>query len=65
MTQNPGIALMQMESALNVMQNSMVNEDGTFNLDEEFFRLFDELMQKLQETREIAQTLREKEQREH
>lgn len=65
MTQNPGIALMQIESALNVMQNSMVNEDGTFNLDEEFFRLFDELMQKLQETREIAQTLREKEQREH
>jgi len=64
-TQNPGIALMQIESALNVMQNSMVNEDGTFNLDEEFFRLFDELMQKLQETREIAQTLREKEQREH
>ena len=60
MTRNPGITLIQMESALNNMQNSMVNEDGSFNLDEEFFRLFDEIMIKLQETREIAESIRNK-----
>jgi hypothetical protein len=57
---NPGITVMQMESALNNMQNTMVTEDGKYNLDETFFELFDELMLKLQETRKIAQTLREK-----
>jgi len=61
MTGNPGITVMQMESALNNMQNTMVTEDGKYNLDETFFELFDELMLKLQETRKIAQTLREKE----
>ena len=50
-----------MESALNNMQNTMVNEDGSFNLDDTFFELFDELLIKLQETRAIAQTFREKE----
>jgi len=50
-----------MESALNNMQNTMVNEDGSYNLDETFFELFDDLMIKLQETRKIAQTLRESE----
>jgi len=50
---NPGITVMQMESALNNMQNTMVSEDGTFNLDA--------LMIKLKETREIAQSIREKE----
>ena len=59
MAGNPGITLMQMESALNNMQNTMVNEDGSFNLDDTFFELFDELMIKLQETREIAQSIRE------
>jgi len=38
----------------------MINEDGSFNLDDTFFELFDELMIKLQETREIAQSLRTK-----
>ena len=60
MTNNPAITVMQMESALNNMQNTMVKEDGTFNLDDTFFELFDELMIKLQETREIAQSIREK-----
>lgn len=59
MAGNPGITVMQMESALNNMQNTMVNEDGSFNLDDTFFELFDELMIKLQETREIAQSIRE------
>jgi len=61
MAGNPGITVMQMESALNNMQDTMVTEDGKYNLDETFFELFDELMIKLQETRKIAQTLREKE----
>ena len=59
MAGNPGITVMQMESALNNMQNTMVKEDGTYNLDETFFKLFDELMLKLADTRAIAQTLRE------
>ena len=61
MAGNPGITVMQMESALNNMQNTMVNEDGSFNLDDTFLELFDDLMIKLKETREIAQSLREKE----
>jgi len=61
MAGNPGISLIQMESALNNLQNTMINEDGSFNLDDMFFELFDELMLKLQETREIAQSIREKE----
>lgn len=64
MAGNPGITVMQMESALNNMQNTMVREDGKYNLDETFFELFDDLMIKLQETRKIAQTLREKEAKE-
>ena len=60
MVGNPGVTVMQMESALNNMQNTMVNEDGTFNLDDTFFELFDELMIKLQETRALAQNIREK-----
>ena len=63
MTQNPGITLIQMESALNNMQNTMVSEKGEYNLDETFFELFDDIMLKLQDTRAIAQTLREQEQR--
>ena len=61
MAGNPGITVMQMESALNNMQNTMVNEDGSFNLDDTFFELFDDLMIKLKETRDIAQSIREKE----
>lgn len=60
MAGNPGITVMQMESALNNMQNTMVNEDGSFNLDDTFFELFDELMIKLKETREIAESFRKK-----
>ncbi len=61
MAGNPGISLIQMESALNNLQNTMVNEDGSFNLDEMFFELFDDLMIKLSQTREIAQSIRESE----
>lgn len=61
MKNNPALTVMQMESALNNMQNTMVKEDGTFNLDDTFFELFDDLMIKLQETRKIAQELRGRE----
>jgi len=60
MNNNPALTLIQLESALNHMQNTMVAEDGTFNLDDEFFKLFDEIMQKLQDTRAIAESIRQK-----
>ena len=59
MTRNPGITVVHMESALNNMQNTMMHEDGSFNLDDTFFEIFDKLMTKLQETREIAENFRE------
>jgi hypothetical protein len=62
MKNNPAIALMQIETALNHLQNTMVNEDGKFTWDDEFFKLFDGLMQMLNETRAIAESLRKKEQ---
>ncbi|MFK5937266.1 MAG: hypothetical protein QM497_02615 [Sulfurimonas sp.] len=57
---NPAITVMQLELALNNMQNTMVKEDGTLALDDKFFKMFDELMIKLKETREIAESIREK-----
>jgi hypothetical protein len=63
MNKNPAVALMQIETALNHLQNTMVDEEGNLTWDDTFFQLFDELMQKLEDTRAIAQTLREKEQR--
>jgi len=59
MNKNPALALMQIESALNHLQNTMVDENGKYNLDDTFLKLFDELLEKLQQTREIAQTLKE------
>jgi len=60
MNKNPAMALMQIEAALNHLQNTMVDEDGKLTWDDEFFRLFDELMEKLNETRKIAEGLRKK-----
>jgi len=57
---NPAITVMQLELALNNMQNTMVKEDGTLALDETFFKMFDDLMLKLQEARSIAESLRKK-----
>lgn len=57
---NPAITVMQLELALNNLQNTMVKEDGTLALDETFFKLFDDLMLKLQESRSIAESLRKK-----
>ncbi len=57
---NPALTVMQLELALNNLQNTMVKEDGSLALDERFFKMFDELMQKLVEAREIAEDLRKK-----
>lgn len=60
MAGNPALTIMQLELALNNMQNTMVREDGTLALDEKFLELFDELIRKLNETRAIAQSLKKK-----
>jgi len=57
---NPALTVMQLELALNNLQNTMVKEDGTLALDERFFMMFDDLMKKLQESRAIAEGLRKK-----
>ena len=58
MNNNPALALMQIETALNHLQNTMIDEDGKLTWDETFFKLYDELLQKLQETQKIAQGLK-------
>ena len=55
---SPNITIIQLEQALNNLQNTMVDESGQFNLDERFLTVFDELMQKLNETRELAEGMR-------
>jgi len=57
---NPSITIMQLELALNNLQNTMVKEDGTLALDEKFLAMFDELIQKLKDAREIAESMRKK-----
>ena len=57
---NPAITVMQLELALNNLQNTMVKEDGTLALDETFFKMFDDLMLKLHESRSIAESLKKK-----
>ncbi len=55
---NPALTVMQLELALNNLQNTMVKEDGSFALDDTFLKMFDDLMQKLAEARAIAEDLR-------
>lgn len=55
---NPALTIMQLEQALNNLQNTMVKEDGTLALDDTFLKIFDELMQKLQEARNLAESIR-------
>ena len=57
---NPALTVMQLELALNNLQNTMVKEDGSLALDDRFFSMFDDLMKKLQESRVIAESLRKK-----
>jgi len=61
MNKNPAIALMQIETALNHLQNTMVDENGKLTWDDEFFRLYEELLQKLQETHQIAKNIQKRE----
>jgi len=60
MNKNPAIALMQIETALNHLQNTMVDEQNKLTWDATFFQLFDDLMQKLNDTRAIAQSIQDK-----
>ncbi len=55
---NPALTIMQLELALNNMQNTMIKEDGTLAIDDNFLKLFDELMKKLQEARALAESMR-------
>ena len=61
MNKNPAMALMQIEAALNHLQNTMVDEDGKLTWDDEFFRLYEELLEKLNETRDIAKNIQKRE----
>ena len=61
MNKNPALALMQIETALNHLQNTMVDEDGKLTWDDEFFRLYEELLEKLNETRDIAKNIQKRE----
>lgn len=58
MNENPALALMQIETALNHLQNTMIDNDGNLTWDETFFTLYQELLQKLEETNKIAKSLR-------
>ena len=58
MANNPALTIMQLELALNNLQNTMVNEEGKLTLDSRFLELFDSLMKKLQESRDIAESMR-------
>jgi len=58
MAGNPALTIMQLELALNNLQNTMINEEGKLTLDTKFLELFDSLMEKLQESRNIAEGMR-------
>jgi hypothetical protein len=60
MTPNPMLTIIQLENALNNLQNSMVKEDGSLALDATFLKHFDSIMIKLQETRALATNLKDK-----
>jgi len=55
---NPALTIMQLELALNNLQNTMINEEGELVVDAKFLELFDSLMEKLQESRKIAESMR-------
>jgi len=38
----------------------MIDENGKFTLDDKYLEIFDELMEKLKQTRQIAQSLKDK-----
>jgi len=61
MKTNPAIALMQIEAALNHLQNTMIDENGKLTWDNEFFRLYEDLLKRLQETQDIAKNIQKRE----
>ncbi len=59
MDKNPTMALIQIESALNQLQQTMVDENGKLTWDDRFIDVLDELVKKLEQTVEIARGLEE------
>jgi len=58
MASNPALTIMQLELALNNLQNTMIDETGKLAVDSKFLELFDSIMEKLQESRAIAESKR-------
>jgi len=58
MASNPALTIMQLELALNNLQNTMIDEAGKLAVDAKFLELFDSIMEKLQESRAIAESMR-------
>ena len=58
MASNPALTIMQLELALNNLQNTMIDETGKLAVDSKFLELFDSIMEKLQESRAIAESMR-------
>ena len=58
MNKNPAIALMQIEMALNHLQNTMIGKDGKLTWDDNFFELLDKLIKELEETNKIAKSIK-------
>ncbi len=54
MDKNPTMALIQIESALNQLQQTMVDENGKLTWDDRFIDVLDELVKKLEQTVKIA-----------
>lgn len=50
-------ALVQIEQALNNLQNGMVNDQGELAFEERWFEVFDTVLKKIIETRALADTL--------
>ncbi len=57
MDKNPTMALIQIESALNQLQQTMVDENGKLTWDDRFIDVLDELVKKLEQTVGIAREL--------
>ena len=57
MDKNPTMALIQIESALNQLQQTMVDENGKLTWNDRFIDVLDELVKKLEQTVGIAREL--------
>ena len=56
-SQNASIALMQLEQSLNNFQNYMLDEEGKLQIGKEWFAIYDDLLTKIIDAREMADTV--------